>query len=161
VDPAALSALARHGEAIATARAVQERSGAQRVVLLLDRGDGEPVMIDCDATQLATEITEGDDVAIIPAAAAVPVAAKALPEIRPTPASAISIDLLTGELQAPLGTVEHLAGSVMALARAFGGLTVATAEFPTSDPELPITLAAREGEPVVLGAGAAQYELGP
>ena len=33
---------ARHGEAIATARAFQERSGAQRVVLLLDRGDGEP-----------------------------------------------------------------------------------------------------------------------
>ena len=39
--PAALIALARHGEAIATARAFQERSGAQRVVLLLDRGDGE------------------------------------------------------------------------------------------------------------------------
>jgi hypothetical protein len=55
--------------------------------------------------------------------------------------------------------VQHLADSVLALARAFGGLTVATAEFATSDPELPITFAAREGEPVVLGAGDAQYEL--
>ena len=48
---------------------------------------------------------------------------------------------------------------VLALARAFGGLTVATAEFATSDPDLPITFAARDGEPVVLGAGDAQYEL--
>ena len=75
------------------------------------------------------------------------------------PRRAITIDVESGELHAPLGTVEHLADSVLALARAFGGLTVATAEFATSDPDLPITLAAREGEPVVLGAGDAQYEL--
>ena len=42
---------------------------------------------------------------------------------------------------------------------AFGGLTVATAEFATDDPELPITFAARVGEPVVLAAGDATYEL--
>ena len=151
-------ALARHGEAIATARAFQERSGAQRVVLLLDRGDGEATMIDCDAAH-DTEVTD-DAVAVIPAAQSVPGPPKSLPEIRPTPATAITIDVESGELHAPLGTVEHLAESVLALARAFGGLTVATAEFATSDPDLPITLAAREGEPVVLGAGDAQYELG-
>ena len=149
-------ALARHGEAIATARAFQERSGAQRVVLLLDRGDGEATMID---TTHDTEVTEIDVMSVIPAAQVVPVPAKPLPDIRPTPASAITIDVESGELHAPIGTVEHLAASVLALARAFGGLTVATAEFATSDPDLPITLAAREGEPVVLGAGDAQYEL--
>jgi len=148
--------LARHGEAIATARAFQERSGAQRVVLLLDRGDGEATMI--DATH-DTEVTELDVMSVIPAAQVVPVPAKPLPDIRPTPGSAITIDVESGELHAPIGTVEHLAASVLALARAFGGLTVATAEFATSDPDLPITLAAREGEPVVLGAGDAQYEL--
>ena len=58
-----------------------------------------------------------------------------------------------------LGTVEHLASSTLALATAFGGLTVATAEFATDDPELPITFAARAGEPVVLAAGDATYEL--
>ena len=145
-------ALARHGEAIATARAFQERSGAQRVVLLL-----EPATM-IDATD-DIEVTEDDAVAIIPAAQAVPVPSKPLPDIRPTPASAITIDVESGELHAPIGTVEHLADSVLALARAFGGLTVATAEFATSDPDLPITLAAREGERVVLGAGDAQYEL--
>ena len=156
MDPGALMALARHGEAIATARAFQERSGAQRVVLLLDRGDGEATMIDSTDD---TEVTESDAIAIIPAAQVVPVPAKPLPDIRPTPATAITIDVESGELHAPLGTVEHLADSVLALARAFGGMTVATAEFATSDPDLPITLAAREGEPVVLGAGDAQYEL--
>jgi hypothetical protein len=147
VDPAA----------IATARAFLERSGAWRVVLLLDRGDGSATMI--DATLDATEITENNESVVIPADQAEPVPPRPLPEIRPTPASAISIDVETGELHAPLGTVEHLADSVLALARVFGGLTVATAEFPTNDPDLPITLAAREGEPVVLGAGDAQYEL--
>ncbi len=150
-----LSATARRSRRRARSR---PRSGAQRVVLLLDRGDGEATMIDCDATH-DTEVTEGDESAIIPAAEVVSIPPKSLPEIRPTPATAIMIDVVTGELHAPLGTVEHLADSVLALARAFGGLTVATAEFATSDPDVPITLAAREGEPVVLGAGDAQYEL--
>ena len=149
MDPAAL-------EAIATARTFQERSGATRVVLLLDNGDGQATMID---TAGDTEVTQGDDVAIIPAAQAIPVPARPLPSIRPTPATAITIDVDTGELHAPLGTVEHLADSVLALARAFGGLTVATAEFATSDPDLPITFAARDGERVVLAAGDTQFEL--
>ena len=56
-------------------------------------------------------------------------------------------------------TIDHLKDAVLALAGVFGGLTVASAEFATNDPETPITLAARVGEPVVLGAGDAQYEL--
>jgi len=42
--------------AVATARAFQERSGALRVVLLLDH-DGDAVMIDCTDT---VTVTEGD-----------------------------------------------------------------------------------------------------
>jgi hypothetical protein len=157
MDPGALMALARHGEAIATARTFLYSAGAQRVVLLIDLGDGEAAMIDCDAT--GDEITEGEHVAFIPATAAVPVPPKPLPQFRQVPATAITIDVDTGELAAPLGTIDHLASSVLAVASAFGGLTVATAEFPTRDPESPITLAAREGERVVLAAGDAQYEL--
>ena len=84
---------------------------------------------------------------------------KPLHRLTPVPATAITIDTETGELAAPLGTIEHLARATLDLAAAFGGTTVATAEFATSDPELPITFAAREGERVVLGAGDAQYEL--
>jgi hypothetical protein len=128
------------------------------VVLILDRPGEEPLMIEVDEF-LDAEVTQGEDVAAFPHDAGLEVAPKPLPQIRPTPASAIAIDLETGELAAPLGTIEHLKDSVLALAGAFGGLTVASAEFATEDPETPITLAARVGEPVVLGAGDAQYEL--
>ena len=151
-------ALARHGEAIATARAFQERSGAQRVVLLLDRGDGEATMIDSDATH-DTEVTESDGSSVIPAAQVVPVPAKPLPDIRPTPASAITIDVeyrrvarTNRDGRAPRRQCPRARARIRRSDRA-------TAEFATSDPDLPITLAAREGEPVVLGAGDAQYEL--
>jgi hypothetical protein len=157
MDPSALMALARHSEEIATVRAFRQRSGASRVMLLVAAGEDQTTLIECEAE--GVEVTEGDDVAYIPATAAVPAAPRPLPDIRPTPASAIHLDEITGELAAPLGTVDHLAGIVLALARAFGGLTVATAEFATHDPNLPITFAAREGERVVLAAGDAQYEL--
>jgi hypothetical protein len=158
MDPSALMALARHSEEVATVRVFRERSGANQVALLLETAQGATALVECDATG-AIEITEGDDVAFIPANAAIPGPARPLPDIRPTPASAIRLDEVTGELAAPLGTIEHLAGIVLALASSFGGLTVATAEFATSDPQLPITFAAREGERVVLAAGDAQYEL--
>jgi hypothetical protein len=157
MDPAALMALARHSEEVATLRVFQERAHATRVVLLLEASAGT-TMLEADA-DANVAITEGEAVAVIPATAAVPAQPKPLPEIRTAPASAIHIDTDSGELAAPLGTVEHLASSTLALARAFGGLTVATAEFATDDPELPITFAAREGEPVVLAAGDATYEL--
>ena len=67
-----------------------------------------PAMVECDATG-AIEITEGDDVAVIPANEAIPGPARALPDIRPTPATAIRLDAITGELAAPLGTIDHLA----------------------------------------------------
>jgi hypothetical protein len=138
-------------QAAATARAFQRSSGATRVVLLLDR-DGDAIMIDCEERITVTQ----DDTTTELTPHAVP---KPLHRLTPVPASAIAIDVETGELSAPLGTIEHLARATLDLATAFGGRTVATAEFATRDPELPITFAAREGEPVVLGAGDAQYEL--
>jgi hypothetical protein len=141
-------------EAVATARAFQERANALRVVLILEPA----TMIDV-ALGEDIEITEGDQLTTIPAEAQLPAPPRPLPEIRPTPSSAIAIDVQTGELSAPLGSIEHLAGAVLGLASAFGGRTVASAEFTTSDPALPITFAAREGERVVLGAGDAEFEL--
>jgi hypothetical protein len=114
MDPTALIALARHGEEIATARAFLRQAQAIRVVLLLHTPDGETAML--DSTPEGVEITEGDTVAVIPATAAVPVPPRALPEIRPTPASAIHIDTVTGELAAPLGTIDHYAEVTLAWA---------------------------------------------
>src|SRR4051794_7476481 len=159
MDPAALQALARHGEAVATARAFAARSGAGRVVLVLDTGDpADAVMVDVGADG-AVDLTDGDVVHAIPAAMTVPGLARDLPEVRPAPPSALSLDPETGELAAPIGAIHQLADGVMALARAFGGRTVATADFATRDPEVTITLAAREGEPAVLAVGEASFEL--
>jgi hypothetical protein len=159
VDAAAAEALARHAEAVATVRDYQQRTGAVRVVVLVDRGeDRTPLMLDCDDEQ-AVEITDGDALTTIPADATAPAAPKSLPDIRATPASAIEMDLATGDLQAPLGAIEHLAQTLQALARAFGHRSVATVELATRDPATTITLAARDQEPAVLAAGDYEYTL--
>ena len=80
-----------------------------------------------------------------------------LPDVRPVPASALTVDADTGELAAPLGVLAALAGAVVALAAAFGGRSVATAEFATREPDQPFMLAARPGEPVVAQLGGETF----
>src|SRR5215213_1082273 len=131
----------------ATVRAFASGTGAERVVLLLDGGDpAAPVLV--GQVGGALEVTQGD--APRPFEPGPGVQPLALPGLRSVPASAITADPESGELAAPLGSVQLLADSVLALARAVGGRSVATATFPTADPATPLTLAAREGEDVVL-----------
>ena len=152
-------ALARHAEAIATVRAFAERSGAQRVVLLVDPGDGTTAtMLDC-GPQGSLELTDGDETFEIPAATPVTARPRAFPDLRPPPPTALAVDPDSGELEAPLGVIANLAQAVLGLATAFGGRSVATADFATRDPRLPITIAAREGEPLVLAAGDRRFVL--
>ena len=142
-------------EAVATALAFADAAGAHRVVLLIDRGEDAPALMVDVVHDGTAEVTDGDDIEVVEAT---PTAApKPLPEIRATPHTAIRLDFATGELSAPIGAIEHLADSVKALAGAFGGRSVATAEFPTRD--FPFTIAAREGEPAILSAGDEEYEL--
>jgi hypothetical protein len=158
-NPLALKAIARHAKAIATVRAFAARSEALRVVLLLDLGDEqEPAMLDAgpDGALVLTDEGEAHEV---PAAVPVPAPPRTLPEIRPAPSSALKADPLTGELAAPIGAIANLGGAVLGLARAFGGRSVASAEFVTQDPDLPMTIVAREGEPLLLAVGDGRFEL--
>ena len=140
-------------EAAGAARTFAERSGALRVVLVVDRD--EPLLVDCDATG-DVELTEGEAVTRI--APQEPLATPAgVPDVRAVPATAISIDTETGELAAPLGAVEHLVSALQQLAQLLGGRSVATAELATQTE--PITLAARAGEPPVLAVGDREYQL--
>jgi hypothetical protein len=158
-DPAALAALARHAEAVATVRAFTARSGAERVVLLVDRGDDEqPAMLD-GAPDGTIELTDEGHAHTIPAATPVPAPARPLPDIRPAPSSALRADPVTGELAAPIGAIANLADAVLGLARAFGGRSVASVEVATHDPDLPMTIVAREGEPLLLAVGDGRFEL--
>jgi hypothetical protein len=155
----AQEALIRNAEAVATVRAFAERSGALRVVLLVDTGAGaEATMLDC-APGGALELTDAGRTFEIPAGAPVDAVPRPLPDIRPAPRTTLAIDPETGELEAPLGAVANLAHAVLELARAFGGRSVATADFATRDPELPVTIAAREGEPLLLAAGDRRFVL--
>jgi hypothetical protein len=135
---------ARIDAVLATVQEFAARTGAERVVALLDCEP--PVMVERleDGT---LQVTSGETArpAAPGRAAALP-----LPELRAVPASALSADPETGELSAPLGGVRLLVDSVLALAGALGGRSVATATFPTRNPATPLTVAAREGEPVVL-----------
>jgi hypothetical protein len=140
--------------AVATALAFADAAGAHRVMLLIDRGDEESALM-VDAVHDGTaEVTDGDRTETVQAPTATPMP---LPEIRAIPHTAIRLDPFTGELSAPIGAIEHLADSLKALAHAFGGRTVASAQFATSGE--PITIAAREGEPAILSAGDEEYEL--
>jgi hypothetical protein len=141
-------------EAAGAARAFAERSGALRVVLIVDRD--EPLMVDCDQAG-DIELTAEDELTTI--SADEPLGTPpGVPDVRAVPATAISIDETTGELAAPLGSIDHLVQALQELARALGGRSVATAEFATQTQ--PITLAAREGEPPVLAVGDREYRLG-
>jgi hypothetical protein len=152
-------ALVRHAEAIATVRAFAERANAERVVLLVDPGDGTTAtMLDC-ARDGTVELTDGETTVEVAAATRVDVAPRAFPALRPPPSTALAVAPDTGELEAPLGVIDNLGQAVLGLAAAFGGRSVATADFATRDPELPITIAAREGEPLVLAAGDRRFVL--
>lgn len=151
--------LERHAQAAATVRAFAERSRAERVVLLVDLGEERaPAMIDC-APGGELELTDEGALWRVPAEVDVGAEPRSLPDLRPPPATALALDPVTGELEAPLGAVANLAGGVLALARAFGGRSVATADFATRHPEMPLTIAAREGEPIVVAAGDHRFEL--
>jgi hypothetical protein len=149
--------MTRFAVALATIRDFAERTGADRVVALLDQGDEAPPVLVERLENGALQVTEDTD----PVAAAIDpgVTPLTVADLRPVPASAMYADPESGELAAPIGSVQLLADSVLALARAFGGRSVATATFATRDPELPLTVAAREGEPVVLDIGGRQFAL--
>ncbi len=158
-DPGALKALALHAEALATVREFAERADALRVVLLVDNGDSEmPAMLDRTADG-TVELTHEGTSWTIPAATPVPSRPRDLPEIRPAPATSMRADPVTGELSAPIGAIANLGEAVLGLARAFGGRSVASAEFGTQDPELPMTIVARDGEPLLLAVGDGRFEL--
>jgi hypothetical protein len=95
----------------------------------------------------------------IPAQARIDAPSRPLPDVRPPPPSALAFDPESGGLEAPLGAVANLAHAVLELARSFGGRSVATADFATRDPSLPLTIAAREGEPFVIAAAGKRFVL--
>jgi hypothetical protein len=125
-------------------------SGARSATAVLDTGAG-PVLVECDATDGAW-VTEGEE-----PRPAMPAAPLPLPHMHAF--ELIEVDADRAEITAPMGAVAHLAGATAELARTLGGRSVLTAEFATTDPVAPLTIAARPGEPIVLAIGEEQFAM--
>ncbi len=143
---------------LATVRDFTDRSGALRVVVLLDRGPGrETPTVECSPGEPLT-ISQGEAQYLVPPADLVGVLPLPVNAPRPVPATALEVDCEQGRVSAPIGVVEMLVLSVRDLARVLGGRSVAVADFATRSGE-PLSIAARPGEPVVLAMGEHQFEL--
>jgi hypothetical protein len=149
-------AVGRHAIALASVAELARRAGAQRVVLLVDEGD-EAAATMVEWARGALELTEEGVTEPVSQGAIGQVAPALLPDLTPVPASALTVDPQTGELAAPLGVLAAMAGAIVALAGAFGGRSVATAEFATREPDQPFMLAARAGEPVIAQVGGETF----
>lgn len=142
-----------------TLRRFVHASGALEATLLLDQGTELPVLVvECPAVGPVL-LSEGEDVVQLDAdrLAAEPLP---LPAVKMLPP--FEVDAVRAEITAPLGGVEHHARAVRAMAEAFPGRSVLSVEFATTDPELPLTIAARSGDPLVLSLGPEeQFEMAP
>jgi hypothetical protein len=142
---------------VALLREFLHRSGALRVVGLVDRGAREgAALVDC--AQLApVEVTAGGRTVHVPHSIEIDIEMPALLEVRRLPP--FDVDPRSGTVAGTIGGVQHLADAVRALARLLGAGNVAMVQFETTTPGVPFTISARGDEPVVLAIGDEQYEL--
>ena len=139
---------------MATVADFAARSGAEQVLVLLDAGDEDRATMLEWRAGAPLELTDGGITWEVPDELTLDAAPLDLPDVRPcAPASSLRIDAEAGVVEAPVGAVEALCDAVLVLASAFGGRSVASADYPTSDPNRSVTVAARPGEPAVLGVG--------
>lgn len=144
---------------MATVRAFGERANAEQVLVLADSGDeSAPTMIEW-RPGIPLEVTDGGITWEVPDDIAAEAQPLPLPGVRRSaPASSVRVDLEAGTVEAPPGALPALCDAVVALAEAFGGLSVASADWPTSEPGRALTIAARPGEPAVMGVGDQLFE---
>lgn len=131
------------------------RSGAVRAVAVLDT---EPAaIVDCGRLQ-PIEVSWADGrIAHLPHAIELDAEALPCPEVRQLPA--FEVDAEAGTVASPMGGLQHYAEAVLALADVLGGRSVALATFTTTDPDVPLSLSARVGEPMIVALGEDEYEL--
>ena len=133
------------------------RASAVEVQAVVDRGEDRPTALITCGRMRPIEVVEAGRTVHLPHTAELDPRPPNLPEVPRLPP--IEIDPAAGTVSAPLGAVNALADAVGALASALGGRSVALAFFQTTDDEIPLGIAARTGEPVLLTLGEEQFEL--
>ncbi len=143
--------------AVVAVRELLHRASAVEVQAVVDRGPAAPAALITCGRMRPIEIVDGDRTMHLPHAAELEPAPPELPKVPPLPP--IEVDASEGTVGAPLGAIDALAEAVGALASALGGRSVALAFFQTTDDEVPLGIAARMGEPVLLTLGEEQFQL--
>lgn len=136
----------------ATLAAFLSASGGRSATALLETEAGA-VLVECDEREGAW-VTEGEE-----PRPAMPAAPLPLPHLHAF--ELIEVDADRAEITAPMGAIAHLAGATNELAATLGGRSVLTAEFATTDPVTPLTIAARPGDPIILALGEEQFPMPP
>jgi hypothetical protein len=139
---------------VATLRDVLHRSGALRVVAVVDRD--EPAIV--DVGRLApVEVQVGERLVHLPHVmdlGAEPIVSPTLRQLPP-----FEVDPATGEVIGTIGGLDHLADAMRELSHALGGRSVAMAQYATTTADVPLSVTARGDEPVVVAIGDEEFEL--
>ena len=126
----------------ATLRAFVAAAGAVGAMLVLDLGsDAPPLLVDVPSGEAAS-----DEPAPGP-----------IPHVHPL--APPDVDAERAELTAPMGAIDMAARAVRELAAGYPGRSVVTVQWATTDADVPLTIAARCGEPLVIALGAQPFPL--
>lgn len=130
-------------------------SGALRVSVALDTPT--PAIVECERLR-AIVIRDGQGhVRELPHDVAGEFALPDLPFMRRLPA--FDVDPADGRVAGVLGGLEMLGRAVHDIAALLPGRTVVAADYETSDPAVPLGIAGRAGEPLVVLIGEHEFEL--
>jgi hypothetical protein len=142
---------------VVTLREFLHRANAVQVQAVIDRGEEPAALVSCGRLE-PIEVVRGHKVVHMPHGVELaPVPPADLPSVPALPP--LEVDAEGGVLTGPLGGVEAMARAVEGLAAHLGTPNVAIGFWPTTDPELPLAIASRVGEPVVIAIGEEQFHL--
>lgn len=134
------------------------RSGAIRAVAVVGLED-DVALVDVGRL-LPVEVTIGERTVHLPHALQLDAAVLMVPEVRQLPA--FDVDPASGEVNSPLGGLEHYAIAVRQLAGILGGDNVALASWETTTPDAPLSITARASEDaLILALGEEEFEMEP
>ena len=140
--------------AVALARELLHRTGARRVSVALD--GAAPAIVECERLR-AVVVRGADGARELPHDAASGLALPDLPLMRRLPA--FEADPLEGRVAGALGGLEMLGRAVRGIAALLPGASVVAADYETRDPDVPLGIAGRASEPLVVLLGDHEFAL--
>ncbi|MFL5843650.1 MAG: hypothetical protein ACJ762_03085 [Solirubrobacteraceae bacterium] len=131
-------------------------SGALRAQALVPQDAGPPALVSC--VRLGPlEVEIGERSVTLPHDVELEATAPDLGMLRPLPPFEISAE--RGEVAGMIGGLELVGDAVMTIAEAVGPQAAIVVEMESTNPDLPLVVSARAGEPVLVTLGDDEYEL--